>query len=248
MSNLSSCNPDKVIKQRKESIKHEKELEKIQQKRHLDFLDILLFAKDENGHGLSDEDLHAEVDTFMFEGHDTTTSDISRILYCMAKYPEHQQKCREERRQVLGNRQTMEWGDQGKIPYTTMCVKESLRMYPPVPAVAQTLRKPFTFFDGRSVPAVWEDPEVFDPLRFSPEKSVNRHFHAFLPYAAGPRAISAFRQEGERLDTGEFVHHAWASASGYPAGLSGAWRGCPSQRKCTVSPKDAACSPIRTAD
>ncbi|NP_001090539.1 cytochrome P450, family 4, subfamily B, polypeptide 1 L homeolog [Xenopus laevis] len=194
---------DKVIQQRKESMKHEKELEKIQQKRHLDFLDILLFARDEKGHGLSDEDLRAEVDTFMFEGHDTTASGISWILYCMAKYPEHQQKCREEIKEVLGDRQTMEWEDLGKIPYTNMCIKESLRIYPPVPGVARMLRNPVTFFDGRSIPAgtlvglsiyaihknpaVWEDPEVFNPLRFTPENSANRHSHAFVPFAAGPR-------------------------------------------------------------
>ncbi|XP_053549492.1 cytochrome P450 4B1 [Bombina bombina] len=194
---------EKVIQQRKESMKHEKELEKILQKRHLDFLDILLFAKDENGQGLSDEDLRAEVDTFMFEGHDTTASGISWILFCMAKYPEHQKKCRDEIRSVLAERRHMEWDDLSKIPYTTMCIKESLRMYPPVPGVARSLRKPVTFFDGRSVPAgtlialsiysihrnpdVWKDPEVFDPLRFSPENSSGRHSHAFLPFAAGPR-------------------------------------------------------------
>nr|BAA85387.1 cytochrome P450 XL-304 [Xenopus laevis] len=199
----NSEHTDKVIQQRKESMKHEKELEKIQQKRHLDFLDILLFARDEKGHGLSDEDLRAEVDTFMFEGHDTTASGISWILYCMAKYPEHQQKCREEIKEVLGDRQTMEWKDLGKIPYTNMCIKESLRIYPPVPGVARMLRNPVTFFDGRSIPAgtlvglsiyaihknpaVWEDPEVFNPLRFTPENSANRHSHAFVPFAAGPR-------------------------------------------------------------
>ncbi|XP_068095719.1 cytochrome P450 4B1-like isoform X2 [Hyperolius riggenbachi] len=191
---------DKVIQQRKVSMKEESELERM---KHLDFLDILLCAKDENGQGLSDEDLRAEVDTFMFEGHDTTASGISWILYCMAKYPEHQQKCREEIQELLGNRETMEWEDLGKIPYTTMCIKESLRLYPPVPAVGRTLNKPVTFFDGRSVPAgtstslsvyalhrnplVWENPEVFDPFRFSPDRSTNRNSYAYLPFAAGPR-------------------------------------------------------------
>ncbi|MEE6523646.1 hypothetical protein FKM82_022640 [Ascaphus truei] len=194
---------DKVIKQRKESLKHEKELEKIQQKRHLDFLDILLCAKDENGESLSDEDLRAEVDTFMFEGHDTTASGISWILYCMAKYPEHQKKCREEIREVLGERHTVEWEDLGKMPYTTSCIKEGLRLFPPVPGIARQLSKPITFCDGRSLPegtvvllsiyamnrssSVWEDPEVFDPLRFSSENSSKRHSHAFLPFSAGAR-------------------------------------------------------------
>ncbi|XP_053324997.1 cytochrome P450 4B1-like [Spea bombifrons] len=194
---------DKVIKERKESLKQDTELEKILQKRHLDFLDILLCAKDENGQGLSDEDLRAEVDTFMFEGHDTTASGISWILYCLAKYPEHQQRCREEIREVLGFRDILEWDDLGKMPYTSMCIKESLRLYPPVPGVARELSQPITFCDGRTLPkgadvllsiycmnrcsSIWEAPEVFDPLRFSPENSSKRHSHAFLPFSAGSR-------------------------------------------------------------
>ncbi|XP_073499638.1 cytochrome P450 4B1-like isoform X2 [Phyllobates terribilis] len=143
---------EKVIKLRKESLKRETEVEKIKQKRHLDFLDILLCAKDENGQGLSDEDLRAEVDTFMFGGHDTTASGISWTLYCMAKYPEHQEKCREEIREVLEDRTTVEWEDLSKLPYTTMCIKESMRLYPPVPGVSRELKEPITFFDGRSLP------------------------------------------------------------------------------------------------
>ncbi|CAI9591191.1 unnamed protein product, partial [Staurois parvus] len=143
---------DNVIKQRKESLKQDNELEKVKQKRHLDFLDILLYAKDENGQGLSDEDLRAEVDTFMFEGHDTTASGVSWTLYCMATYPEHQDKCREEIRALLGSRNILEWEDLGKMPYTTMCIKESMRLYPPVPGVARQLSSPITFPDGRSLP------------------------------------------------------------------------------------------------
>ncbi|XP_040216482.1 cytochrome P450 4B1-like [Rana temporaria] len=194
---------DKVIKNRKELLKCEKELDKISQKRHLDFLDILLCAKDENGQSLSDKDLRAEVDTFMFEGHDTTASGISWIFYCMAKYPEHQEKCREEISEVLGDRDTMEWDDIGKIPYITMCIKECLRLYPPVPGIARRLTKPITFCDGRSLPEgsliilsiysinrstiFWKDPEVFDPLRFSTENTSDRNPHAFIPFSAGPR-------------------------------------------------------------
>uniref|UniRef100_A0A452HKN6 Uncharacterized protein n=1 Tax=Gopherus agassizii TaxID=38772 RepID=A0A452HKN6_9SAUR len=194
---------DKVIKERKKSLKDERELEKIQKKRHLDFLDILLCAKDEKGDGLSDEDIRAEVDTFMFGGHDTTASGICWTLYCLAMYPEHQQKCREEIRELLGDRETIQWDDLGKMPNTTMCIKESMRIFPPVPFVGRQLSKPITFHDGRYLPegtlvginiylihrdpSLWKDPEVFDPMRFSPENSSKRHSHAFMPFSAGAR-------------------------------------------------------------
>ncbi|XP_067423981.1 cytochrome P450 4B1-like isoform X2 [Emydura macquarii macquarii] len=200
---LAHSHTDKVIRERKESLKDEREHEKVQRKRHLDFLDILLHAKDENGEELSDEDLRAEVDTFMFEGHDTTASGISWILYCMALHPEHQQRCREEIKEILEDRTTIQWDDLGKMTYSTMCIKESLRLYPPVPGVARQLSKPITFHDGRTLPegslaavsihlihrnaSIWKDPLVFDPWRFSPENISDRHSHAFLPFAAGLR-------------------------------------------------------------
>ncbi|NXG76039.1 CP4A5 protein, partial [Baryphthengus martii] len=201
---LAHDHTDKIVKERKMLLSSEKELEKIQKKRHLDFLDILLCTKDANGVGLSDEDLRAEVDTFMFEGHDTTASGISWLFYCLSLHPEHQQRCREEIQGILEDRDTIEWEDLGKMTYTTMCIKESMRLFPPVPFVSRHVSKPITFFDGRSLPAgcnaglsifalhrnrdVWKDPEVYDPLRFSPENSAQRHSHAFLPFSAGSRS------------------------------------------------------------
>uniref|UniRef100_A0A8C0PE33 Cytochrome P450 4A38 n=3 Tax=Canis lupus TaxID=9612 RepID=A0A8C0PE33_CANLF len=194
---------DRVIKLRKAQLQDEGELEKVRNKRHLDFLDILLFAKMENGKGLSDKDLRAEVDTFMFEGHDTTASGISWILYALATHPEHQQRCREEIQSLLGDGASITWEHLDQMPYTTMCIKEALRLYPPVPGVGRELSKPITFPDGRSLPKgmafttltllalnhTYPGPgvplQVFDPSRFAPDAS--RHSHAFLPFSGGSR-------------------------------------------------------------
>lgn len=70
---------------------------------------LLSHPQDENQQGLSDEDLRAEVDTFMFEGHDTTASGLSFIFYSLACNPEHQKLCRDEILQVLDGKDTIEW-------------------------------------------------------------------------------------------------------------------------------------------
>nr|XP_044626671.1 cytochrome P450 4A11-like isoform X2 [Equus asinus] len=88
-----------------------------------------------------------------------------------------------------------------QMPYTTMCIKEALRLYPPVPGIGRQLSKPITFPDGRSLPRgimvmlsfyalhhnpkVWPNPEVFDPFRFAPGSS--QHSHVFLPFSGGSR-------------------------------------------------------------
>ncbi|KAM4871576.1 cytochrome P450 4A6-like [Thomomys bottae] len=198
---LAHEHTDKVINQRKAQLQDEGELEKVRKKRRLDFLDILLFAKMENGSSLNDKDLRAEVDTFMFEGHDTTASALSWIFYALATHPEHQQKCREEVQGLLGDGASVTWESLDMMTYTTMCIKEALRLYPPVPTVSRDLSKPVTFPDGRSLPKgvsvslsfyslhhnprVWPNPELFDPFRFAPD--FLRHSHSFLPFSGGSR-------------------------------------------------------------
>eukprot|EP00731_Ephydatia_muelleri_P013295 Em0007g605a len=129
------------------------------QGKYLDFLDILLTAVDEEGRGLSDLDIRNEADTFMFEGHDTTASGICWTLYLLAKHPEQQEKCRDEIRTVLDGRSHLEFADLPKLQYTHWCIKEAMRLYPPV-------------------------FQEFNPLRFSSEI---RHPYAYIPFSAGPR-------------------------------------------------------------
>ncbi|XP_072014967.1 cytochrome P450 4A24-like [Amphiura filiformis] len=204
LCHLVHAKSDATIKERrKELVRLTKEGNVGCRRKYLDFLDVLLEAKDEDGQGLNDSEIREEVNTFMFAGHDTTASAISWCLYNLAKYPEIQQKCQVEIDQLLQDRENgqLDWEDLNSLPFTTMCIKESLRMHPPVPYVARTLVKDITMPNGLQISKgttisigiiglhhnslYWPNPEQFDPTRFSAEK--DRHSHAFIPFSAGPR-------------------------------------------------------------
>ncbi|XP_006898397.1 PREDICTED: leukotriene-B(4) omega-hydroxylase 2-like [Elephantulus edwardii] len=171
----------------------------------LDFIDVLLLSKDEDGKALSDEDIRAEADTIMFGGHDTTASGLSWVLYNLAKHPEYQVRCRKEVQELLRDRQPeeIEWDDLAQMPFLTMCIKESLRLYPPVTIASRCCTQDIVLPDGRVIPkgviclisifgthhnpSVWPNPEVYDPFRFDLENSQKRSPLAFIPFSAGPR-------------------------------------------------------------
>ncbi|XP_042784698.1 cytochrome P450 4F3 isoform X1 [Panthera leo] len=171
----------------------------------LDFIDVLLLTKDKDGKQLSDEDIRAEADTFMFGGHDTTASGLSWVLYNLAKHPEYQERCRQEVQELLRDREPkeIEWDDLAQLPFLTMCIKESLRVHPPVAVVSRCCTQDVVLPDGRVIPkgviclvsifgthhnpSVWPDPEVYNPFRFDPENIKERSSLAFIPFSAGPR-------------------------------------------------------------
>uniref|UniRef100_A0A8C4Y671 Cytochrome P450 family 4 n=1 Tax=Gopherus evgoodei TaxID=1825980 RepID=A0A8C4Y671_9SAUR len=156
---------------------------KSKQGKTVDFIDILLLAKDEDGQDLSEEDIAAEADTFMFEGHDTTAIGLSWVLYNLACHPEYQKR----------------YGCSNcSMPFSTMCIKESLRLHPPVMAVSRRCTEDIKLPDGHVLPkdtrniclisiygthhnpAVWPEPQVYNPHRFDPENSKNQPPLAFM--------------------------------------------------------------------
>ena len=147
-------------------------------------------------------EIRDEADTFLFEGHDTTTSGVSWTLYLLAKHPEHQEKVREEVRSVLMGREWLEYDDLKDLQYTQWCIKEAMRLYPPVFQVVREASEDMEL-DGHIIPKgsllavlirvvhlqpdVWENPNEFDPLRFHPSNAEGRDPYAYIPFSAGQR-------------------------------------------------------------
>ena len=162
------------------------------------FLDMLLDAYDK---GEIDVDgIREEVDTFMFEGHDTTASALSWTLYLIGRHPEVQKKLHTEIDNASVSENLLD--KIRNMKYLEYVIKESLRLYPPVPFYARVLDKD-TLIDGQlfpkgatvsidvisihTNPEDWDDPMSFNPDRFGEEKFYKRKPYTYLPFSAGPR-------------------------------------------------------------
>ncbi len=71
-----------------------------------DFLDTVLMARDADGTGLTVREIEDEASTFLFAGFETTSTTLTWVLYVLAKYPEHQDKVRDEVDDILSGRES----------------------------------------------------------------------------------------------------------------------------------------------
>ncbi|KAG5322825.1 C4G15 protein, partial [Pseudoatta argentina] len=175
------------------------------EKKRQAFLDLLIEAG-QNGTVLTDEEVKEQVDTIMFEGHDTTAAASSFFLSMMGCHPDIQEKVIQELDEIFGDSdRPATFQDTLEMKYLERCLMETLRMYPPVPIIARTIKTDLklvsgdytipagstvivTTFKMHRQPHLYPNPEIFDPDNFLPEKTANRHYYAFVPFSAGPRS------------------------------------------------------------
>jgi cytochrome P450 len=167
-----------------------------------DLVNMLLSASDpESGRTMSDAEIVDNLMTFITAGHETTALGLAWTFDLLARHPNVESKVITEVDAVTEGRPVTS-DDVSKLVYTRQVFSEAMRLYPPAPIITRTALQDFQLGEYL-IPAgtvlivpiyavhhhasLWEDPEVFNPDRFSPENAKTRHRYAYMPFGAGPR-------------------------------------------------------------
>lgn len=166
-----------------------------------DVVSMLLAARDDDGNPLSDKQIRDEAITLITAGHETTAVSLTYTTYLLAQHPKVEEKLVDELDSVLGGaRPTM--ADLPQLTYTEQVVKESMRLFPPVPGIVREA-KTADEIGGYTIPAGarvfmnqwvvhrdsrwYDDPQAFQPERWTKEFERSLPSLAYFPFAAGPR-------------------------------------------------------------
>lgn len=167
-----------------------------------DLMHRLMRARDpESGQSMNDKQLVDNLLTFYLAGHETTARALAWTLYLVARSPEWGAALEDEIQRVTGGG-AVESAHIERLVLVQQVLKESMRLFPPVPmlarqCVAATRLGEVAVTAGSTVVMPiyamhrhllrWEDPDAFDPGRFSPAREAKISRYQYLPFGAGPR-------------------------------------------------------------
>jgi cytochrome P450 len=165
-----------------------------------DLLTLLMSAKDpENGRGIAEVDVRANIVTFINAGHETTANGLTWTLYLLSQSPEWRERAEAEADKAFDADGSVATE---KCEILRAVFEEALRLYPPaamlarqaiaddelagvhIPAGAVITIAPYVLHRRRGL---WDDPDAFDPSRFLGEQRERIDRFAYIPFGAGPR-------------------------------------------------------------
>ncbi|MCG5434327.1 cytochrome P450 [Mycobacterium sp. MYCO198283] len=162
----------------------------------------LLAARDpDTGRGLTDGEICDELIIFLFAGHETTATTITYALWQLGRHPEHQRRVAAE--VAAFPEGPLPPNSVARLPFTVQVVREALRLCPPAPTGTRLACRDIAVAGyrvpagtmlvvGRMAvqrdPSLWDNAQVFDPDRFSPEKHRARDRWQYIPFGGGPRS------------------------------------------------------------
>jgi len=163
-----------------------------------DVLSILLKAVDEEGKGMSDQEIRDELITMLTAGFETTAVGLSWAVERVLSHPPVLEKIMMELQREIPDK-IFQPAHIQKLSYVDACIRESLRSRTMLPIVVRRVKKPFQMGD-MNIPAgttlapsiflahhrkdSYSEPEKFIPERF-PNQPVNPY--AWFPFGGGHR-------------------------------------------------------------
>src|SRR5580698_3188485 len=180
-------------------------MEYIQRRRNeppgTDLLQTLMDARYSDGQGMTDQLILSESRQRLVAGHETSSNALSWLFYLLSSRPDCLERGRQEFDSVLGDA-PLSYSDVPKFEFAVQIIQEGLRLYPPFwmvdrMALADDRAGDLDIPAGSTVvvfvygahhsPQYWEDPEKFDPNRFTKANEKLHQPFAYLPFGAGPR-------------------------------------------------------------
>ncbi|WP_299815914.1 cytochrome P450 [uncultured Jannaschia sp.] len=156
---------------------------------------IMTYVDPETGTPFTEAEMVDQVAIFFLAGHETSAAALAWSLYLLARDPGARKRVRNE-----GDCRV--FSDLSSHAFTRDVVRETLRLYPPVPMMVRETVRAETF-RGRPAPKgaqivlspwhlhrherIWESPDAFDPDRWRRAETKRAARQAFLPFSAGPR-------------------------------------------------------------
>ena len=144
-----------------------------------DLLSLFLAARDEDGSGMNEKQLHDECMTMFVAGHETTALALTWTWYELARHPQVARHLRKELARVLNGRAPA-LEDLPALTYTSQIITESMRLHPPAwvisrEAIADVEIGGCRIAAGEEVMmsqyAMHRDPRYFpEPGQFRPER------------------------------------------------------------------------------
>ncbi|MEU5400686.1 cytochrome P450 [Streptomyces sp. NPDC005963] len=172
-----------------------------------DLLSLMLQATDKDtGETLDDTNIRYQVITFLIAGHETTSGALSFALYYLLKHPEVLAAAQAETDALWGADPDPHpsYEDVGRLTYLRQVLNESLRLWPTAPAFSLEPLEDTQIGGGYPLrlgqnavvvtpmlhrdPGWGDNPELFDPSRFTPERMEQRAAHLYKPFGNGERS------------------------------------------------------------
>lgn len=165
-----------------------------------DMVSLLCQAHDENGNSLDDREVRNTVVAMFAAATESSAITLTWLWVALDAYPDIAAQLYDEIDRVVGP-DGLSPSDIDRLVYTKMFLNELLRMYPAIWIIPPRRATRDDVIDGvaikanstvivcpyltHRIPSLWEQPEVFDPERFSPERAARRHKLSYIPFGVG---------------------------------------------------------------